>query len=161
MDDYSQLSENTSGRGSFIYASPAIAPNSSVYARSTGSPNMQQQKTIPLNSFHQQHHHHNQASGCFLSDGPSSVKTEGGGGGSSQQQQIPEFHYNPLVQQQQQGNGSSNEVDAIKAKIIAHPQYCNLLEAYMDCQKVTHNKKHKNKKTLISLDEFEDDDDDG
>ncbi|RWR73982.1 homeobox protein knotted-1-like protein 2 [Cinnamomum micranthum f. kanehirae] len=136
MDDYSQLSENTSGRGSFIYASPAIAPNSSVYARSSNSPNMQQQqqqqqKTMPLNSFHQQHHHHNQPSGCFLSDGPSSVKTEGG----SSQQQLAEFHY-PLVQQQQQGNGSSNEVDAIKAKIINHPQYCNLLEAYMDCQKV-------------------------
>ncbi|XP_047938185.1 homeotic protein knotted-1-like isoform X2 [Salvia hispanica] len=28
------------------------------------------------------------------------------------------------------------ETDTIKAKIIAHPQYSNLLEAYMDCQKV-------------------------
>lgn len=25
---------------------------------------------------------------------------------------------------------------AIKSKIIAHPQYSNLLQAYMDCQKV-------------------------
>ncbi|KAG6406848.1 hypothetical protein SASPL_134459 [Salvia splendens] len=28
------------------------------------------------------------------------------------------------------------ETDTVKAKIIAHPQYSNLLEAYMDCQKV-------------------------
>ncbi|KAL2894901.1 Homeotic protein knotted-1 [Bienertia sinuspersici] len=30
----------------------------------------------------------------------------------------------------------SHEVDAIKAKIISHPQYSNLLEAYLACQKV-------------------------
>ncbi|KAL8172079.1 hypothetical protein V2J09_023883 [Rumex salicifolius] len=34
------------------------------------------------------------------------------------------------------GNYFSSEVDAMKAKIIAHPQYSNLLQAYMDCQKV-------------------------
>uniref|UniRef100_A0A803N2I1 Uncharacterized protein n=1 Tax=Chenopodium quinoa TaxID=63459 RepID=A0A803N2I1_CHEQI len=30
----------------------------------------------------------------------------------------------------------SHEVDAIKAKIISHPQYSSLLEAYLACQKV-------------------------
>lgn len=42
-------------------------------------------------------------------------------------------------QGRQEGVGeldSSRESDAIKAKIIAHPQYSSLLEAYMDCQKV-------------------------
>ncbi|GAB2222413.1 hypothetical protein Droror1_Dr00013630 [Drosera rotundifolia] len=34
------------------------------------------------------------------------------------------------------GGGDSAEVEAMKAKIIAHPQYSNLLEAYLDCQKV-------------------------
>ncbi|GAU26942.1 hypothetical protein TSUD_06150 [Trifolium subterraneum] len=33
-------------------------------------------------------------------------------------------------------SSSSNEAEAIKAKIIAHPQYSSLLQAYMDCQKV-------------------------
>ncbi|PQQ05403.1 knotted-like transcription factor [Prunus yedoensis var. nudiflora] len=51
--------------------------------------------------------------------------------------------HQPVVQQQhnldRQNDDhtlSSNEVEAIKAKIIAHPQYSNLLEAYMDCQRV-------------------------
>ncbi|CAN6482178.1 unnamed protein product [Victoria cruziana] len=42
-------------------------------------------------------------------------------------------------QGRQEGVGeldSSRESDAIKAKIIAHPQYSSLLEAYMDCQKI-------------------------
>lgn len=30
----------------------------------------------------------------------------------------------------------SSDVEAMKAKIIAHPQYSSLLEAYMDCQKI-------------------------
>ncbi|PPS08433.1 hypothetical protein GOBAR_AA12213 [Gossypium barbadense] len=42
----------------------------------------------------------------------------------------------PIVKTEAKGNESSSEVEAIKAKIIAHPQYSNLLEAYMDCQKV-------------------------
>ncbi|CAN0921979.1 Homeotic protein knotted-1 [Linum grandiflorum] len=32
--------------------------------------------------------------------------------------------------------GVGGEVEALKAKIISHPHYSNLLEAYMDCQKV-------------------------
>lgn len=31
---------------------------------------------------------------------------------------------------------SAAEAEAIKAKIIAHPQYSSILEAYLDCQKV-------------------------
>lgn len=68
------------------------------------------------------------------------MKTE-----ASTSQHVQKFHY-PLMrvheqqhhqQQQQQGNESSGgEVEDIKAKIMAHPQYSNLLEAYMDCQKV-------------------------
>ncbi|KAL8130564.1 hypothetical protein V2J09_019719 [Rumex salicifolius] len=33
-------------------------------------------------------------------------------------------------------NCRGDEMEAMKAKIIAHPQYSNLLEAFMDCQKV-------------------------
>ncbi|XP_042046830.1 homeotic protein knotted-1-like [Salvia splendens] len=35
-----------------------------------------------------------------------------------------------------QENHDSGEAESIKAKIIAHPQYSSLLDAYMDCQKV-------------------------
>ncbi|KAH9304713.1 hypothetical protein KI387_009117 [Taxus chinensis] len=33
-------------------------------------------------------------------------------------------------------DGDEEEVDAVKAKILAHPQYHSLLEAYFNCQKV-------------------------
>ncbi|KAF3787858.1 Homeotic protein knotted-1 [Nymphaea thermarum] len=49
-------------------------------------------------------------------------------------------NYYPGGQQERQEGGgepdNSKETDAIKAKIIAHPQYSSLLEAYMDCQKI-------------------------
>ncbi|XP_049933036.1 homeotic protein knotted-1-like [Nymphaea colorata] len=35
-----------------------------------------------------------------------------------------------------QGTSNGRDIEAIKAKIIAHPQYSSLLEAYMDCQKI-------------------------
>ncbi|KAL9260988.1 Homeotic protein knotted-1-like protein [Drosera capensis] len=34
------------------------------------------------------------------------------------------------------GGGDDAEFEAMKAKIISHPQYSNLLEAYLDCRKV-------------------------
>ncbi|TKY74937.1 Homeobox protein knotted- 2 [Spatholobus suberectus] len=68
-----------------------------------------------------------------------SVKTES----NNSHLHSPIFHH-PLMRPnlhhtlypQQGGSQSSNELEAIKAKIIAHPHYFNLLEVYMDCQKV-------------------------
>ncbi|GAB4839263.1 hypothetical protein Ancab_028789 [Ancistrocladus abbreviatus] len=48
------------------------------------------------------------------------------------------FHsqqYHNHAQQQEQEEGRE-EVEAMKAKIRSHPQYSNLLEAHLDCQKV-------------------------
>ncbi|KAL5988329.1 hypothetical protein ACLOJK_036093 [Asimina triloba] len=105
---------------------------------------MMQQQPLPMNSFN------HQPTSCFLSEASPSVKSEGGGR-SSAHQQLQEFHYPLVVRgvgggggeghghgavQRLHGSGSSSEVDAIKAKIIAHPQYSSLLEAYVDCQKV-------------------------
>ncbi|XP_068654073.1 homeotic protein knotted-1-like isoform X2 [Aristolochia californica] len=87
---------------------------------------MQPQQVLPPTSYH----------------GDSfAVKTEG-----ASSQHMQEFQY-PFIRGaggggggggsvQPQENGSPTEVDAIKAKIVAHPQYSNLLEAYMNCQKV-------------------------
>jgi len=33
-------------------------------------------------------------------------------------------------------NDNVSDVEAMKAKIIAHPHYSTLLQAYLDCQKV-------------------------
>ncbi|EOY15624.1 hypothetical protein QUC31_000625 [Theobroma cacao] len=132
MDEYNQLNENSTPRGNFLYASPVLAPNSSPYGRaSSGSNVSNQQAQMPLTSFHLQ------SSECYQSEAHPIVKTE-----ASTSQHGQKFHYPLLrghqaIHHQQEGNeSSSTEVEAIKAKIIAHPQYSNLLEAYMDCQKV-------------------------
>lgn len=152
MEDYNlQLSENTNSRGGggggggFLYGGgPVLAPSSSVYGggASGGSSN-----------------HHSQLSGFHLQGGDCNydhptVKTEAGTSQNHHHHhQAPWFH-NPSVIRPHQGvnrdhhhhvhqrrpesdaGGGGGDVDAIKAKIIAHPQYSNLLEAYMDCQKV-------------------------
>ncbi|KAF8410275.1 hypothetical protein HHK36_002800 [Tetracentron sinense] len=136
MEDYNQLNENTT-RGSFLFAAPVLAPNSSMYGRtSSGSNVINQHAQFPINTFHLR------SGDCFQSEAHPSVKTE-----ASNSQHGHEFHY-PLIRghqtvhhqqqqhQQQGGNENLNEVEAIKAKIVAHPQYSNLLDAYMDCQKV-------------------------
>ncbi|PIA25029.1 hypothetical protein AQUCO_13300021v1 [Aquilegia coerulea] len=62
-----------------------------------------------------------------------------------QQHQQQTINHFPLPHQEQQDQGGErigsrsflfDNLDVIKAKIITHPQYSNLLEAYMDCQKV-------------------------
>lgn len=121
------MSENTTPRGNFLYASQLLAPNSSPYGRTSSGSTVTQ---MPLSPFHLQSNDQ-----CFQSDTHPIVKTE------ASTSHAQKFHYPLLrgyqaINQQQQGSESSSEVEAIKAKIIAHPQYSNLLEAYMDCQKV-------------------------
>ncbi|KAG8494061.1 hypothetical protein CXB51_011542 [Gossypium anomalum] len=132
MEEYNQLNENSTPRGNFLYATPVLASNSSPYGRgSSGSNVSNQQVEMPLISFQFQ------SSECYQSEVHPIVKTE-----ASTSQHGQKFHY-PLLREhqaavhhQQDRNESSSEVEAIKAKIIAHPQYSNLLQAYMDCQKV-------------------------
>ncbi|KAL6955138.1 hypothetical protein U1Q18_050059 [Sarracenia purpurea var. burkii] len=140
MEDYnSQLSENEGPRGSFLYGGQVLAPSASVYGRiSSGSNASNHQQTHQM---HMNTSFHLQSGECFHSEpqGHPIVKTEGGTSNHGQK-----FHYPSVIrghQQQvhlhhQQGSESSNDVEAIKAKIAAHPQYSNLLKAYMDCQKV-------------------------
>lgn len=131
MEGYNHINDNTNPRGNFLYASALLAPNSSPYGRTNSGSNVSNQQTqMPLSSFHLQ------SSECFQPEAHPIVKTE-----ASTSQHAPKFDHYPLLRahqalNQQQGNESSSEVEAIKAKIIAHPQYSNLLEAYMDCQKV-------------------------
>ncbi|XP_052190650.1 homeotic protein knotted-1 [Diospyros lotus] len=132
MEDYGQLGDNAASRASFLYGGPVLAPSSSSYGRTSGGSN--------VNAFH-------------LQSGPEScqsdsqanpiVKTEAGSS-----QLLHKFHYPSIIRghqgvhhhhqdhSQHQSNDGSSDVEAIKAKIVAHPQYSNLLEAFMDCQKV-------------------------
>ncbi|KAJ8762556.1 hypothetical protein K2173_007995 [Erythroxylum novogranatense] len=132
MEEYSQMNENTTPRGNFLYASQILAPNSSPYGRTSSGCNLSSQQTqMPLSPFHLQ------SSECFQSEAnPHIVKTEA----NTSHHHAYKFH-NPLLRghhavNQHQGSESSSEVEAIKAKIIAHPKYSNLVEVYMDCQKV-------------------------
>ncbi|CAN4092236.1 unnamed protein product [Withania somnifera] len=79
--------------------------------------------------------HPNYGSGGGTSSGdcecydPMMVKTEGGS---------TSHHHHTFCYQTVQNHQQSTETatSALKAKIIAHPQCSNLLDAYMDCQKV-------------------------
>ncbi|CAK7347361.1 unnamed protein product [Dovyalis caffra] len=125
------MNENTTPRGNFLYASQLLAPNSSPYGRTSSGSNVSNQQTqMPLSPFHLQ------SSECFQSDAHPIVKTEASTSHHAQKFHYPLLRGHQAINQQQQGCESSGEVEAIKAKIIAHPQYSNLLEAYMDCQKV-------------------------
>ncbi|CAI9116029.1 OLC1v1017073C1 [Oldenlandia corymbosa var. corymbosa] len=160
MEEYgNQLGENSGGGrgggggGSFLYGGgggPVLAPpSSSVYARTSSGSNGQQNQ-LPMNSTAFQLH----SGECYdQSDGQNhhpTVKTEAGSSHHHHHHQGQKFHYPSIIRthhhhqhlQQQRdenesgNNGNSDEADAIKAKIVAHPQYSDLLDAYMDCQKV-------------------------
>lgn len=122
MEEYNQqqLSQNTNSRGNnnFVYGGSILAPSSS----------------------NQQHHSfHLQSAGGNCYDQPT-VKTEDHASTfhyTSISRSFPstvQDHYNHHHRRPE--NNTSGDVDAIKAKITAHPQYPNLLDAYMDCQKV-------------------------
>ncbi|KAJ1442750.1 hypothetical protein SESBI_00629 [Sesbania bispinosa] len=121
------------------HPSPSPRPN---FLYSSGNQNQNHQHLqFPINTFNLQS---GGSDHCFQSDQASphhpAVKTEA----STSQLHTPIFHYplmrgNLVMHPPQQGGGgspSSSEAEAIKAKIIAHPQYSSLLEAYMDCQKI-------------------------
>lgn len=60
------------------------------------------------------------------------VKTEG----SSSHHMAHQFHYPFVRGPPVQAQVLPSDVDTMKAKIVTHPQYCNLLDAFISCQKV-------------------------
>ncbi|XP_058217805.1 homeotic protein knotted-1 [Rhododendron vialii] len=135
--NHQQMSDNDTaqrGTSSFLYGGPVLASNHhhQMHINSAG------------NSFH---HHFNHQSGYSHDQSQQElahpiVKTEAGSSTTTaaanshlHQLLIQKYHYQ-TAGDHQSPNGHSIDVDAIKAKIIAHPHYSSLLEAYMDCQKV-------------------------
>lgn len=130
MEEYNnEVNENSNGRGNFLYGSGNSS--SGNFGRSTAEMGV-------VNTFHLQH-----GTDCFQPHHPI-VKTEA----TTSHHQLLKFHY-PLIRPpppahppptcRPEQNGVV-DVEAIKAKILAHPQYSSLLEAYMECQKVTQNR---------------------
>ncbi|XAR62019.1 hypothetical protein NMG60_11016596 [Bertholletia excelsa] len=115
MEEYNQLSENPAApRTGFLYGGSVLAPMYGRAGGGGGSSHHQPSQMAINNSFHLQ-------SGESYHPDPV-VKTEAG---TSHHVVFHKFHEN-----------NSSDVESIKARIVAHPQYSNLLEAYMDCQKV-------------------------
>ncbi|XP_057794277.1 homeotic protein knotted-1-like isoform X2 [Salvia miltiorrhiza] len=117
MEEYNhEMSGNSNSRCNFLYG------DSSVYGRS--SFHLQSPDCYDQSEAQQQHQ---------------TVKTES-------RNHASRFHYTAITpaavedhrrrHDRRQENDGSGEAESIKAKIIAHPQYSNLLDAYMDCQKV-------------------------
>ncbi|GER40223.1 homeobox protein knotted-1-like 1 [Striga asiatica] len=132
MEDYNlQLGEHANSRGSssssvnFLYGpgGPILGPGSSA-----GAFHLHQ-----TSDCYDNHHHH---------QGPI-VKTEGGSNSKFNYHHNHNHNHNQhnhnhgpaVIRGHFEGQLRVDEIDAIKAKIIAHPHYSNLLEAYMDCQK--------------------------
>ncbi|KAG1348120.1 putative homeobox protein rough sheath 1-like [Cocos nucifera] len=109
MEEFSHLGGGNS-RGSFIYLSSSSV---AAAAAATASPTPPLSSAAYGRSFY--------PSALLQNPSPPTFKTEAG---SSQHQS------------QKPGEMSQGNIEAIKAKIISHPQYSSLLGAYMDCQKV-------------------------
>ncbi|KAK7351254.1 hypothetical protein VNO77_10567 [Canavalia gladiata] len=129
MEEYrnNQLSENTR---------PTSPSANLLYSLAGGSSVGNRHHQLPINTFHLQS---GGSDHCFQSDPVPNrtVKTESN---NSHLHSSPIFHY-PLMRTNlhythQGGSHTSNELEALKAKIIAHPHYSNLLQVYIDCQKV-------------------------
>ncbi|XP_073118683.1 homeobox protein knotted-1-like 2 [Henckelia pumila] len=113
---------NINSRGNFIYMAP-------VYGRTNNNTSASQSQMMmsSSSSFHLQSYDHESQHNI------STVKTEAA---SQIIHPLTIFNYPSIINTPLHQQTTTSEVDAIKAKIIAHPHYSNLLEAYMDCQKV-------------------------
>lgn len=125
-------------RGGFMYPSSSSSPGGSIYGRNSNTQvSAMQQRHIPDNSTSATSSNKHIPLNPFqlISEAAFQppVKTEGGSSYGHQQRQ---FNYAFSARAGGEGSHSSGDMDAIKAKIISHPQYSSLLEAYMDCQKV-------------------------
>ncbi|KAL1821856.1 hypothetical protein DCAR_0418284 [Daucus carota subsp. sativus] len=124
MEDYSNHleennSKNSSGHNNNRSSSFLYGSNSSHPGMSRGFHNL----PLASNDVGESNRFHNPV-----------VKMEAGSNNSARHK----FRYNNYYQDNIDHQSSNEAVaaEAIKAKIIAHPQYSSLLQAYMDCQKV-------------------------
>ncbi|PON86205.1 Knotted-like homeobox transcription factor [Trema orientale] len=161
--DYNQMDENSgAARGNFLYSSGNMQGGNGNYGRGSHDHQLSTVNSFHLQSTagagggdhcsgfqsassgpHQHHHqpivkteastshHHNHLIQKFHY--PNLMTRD------HHDQTVQQVHHDQLPQNHDHDHDHphrSKEVEAIKAKIIGHPQYSNLLEAYMDCQKV-------------------------
>uniref|UniRef100_A0A1J3GWM7 Homeobox protein knotted-1-like 1 n=1 Tax=Noccaea caerulescens TaxID=107243 RepID=A0A1J3GWM7_NOCCA len=144
MEEYQHESSSTPQRVSFLY-SPISSSNKNDNTNNNDNNKYGPGYNNTNNNNHQQHHQHmlfphmssllpQTTENCFRSDldqptNPS-IKSEASSSRIN--------HYSMLmkaIHNTQEAN-NNNDVEAMKAKIIAHPHYSTLLQAYLDCQKI-------------------------
>uniref|UniRef100_A0A1J3J7A4 Homeobox protein knotted-1-like 1 n=1 Tax=Noccaea caerulescens TaxID=107243 RepID=A0A1J3J7A4_NOCCA len=144
MEEYQHESSSTPQRVSFLY-SPISSSNKNDNTNNDDNNKYGPGYNNTNNNNHQQHHQHmlfphmssllpQTTENCFRSDHDQptnpSIKSEASSSRIN--------HYSMLmkaIHNTQEAN-NNNDVEAMKAKIIAHPHYSTLLQAYLDCQKI-------------------------
>ncbi|XP_010421735.1 PREDICTED: homeobox protein knotted-1-like 1 isoform X2 [Camelina sativa] len=148
MEEYQHDSSSTPHRVSFLYS--PISPSNKNDNNNNNNNNNSRNYGPGYNNTnnHQQHHQHmlfphmssllpQTTENCFRSDHDQpnnnpSVKSEASSSRIN--------HYSMLMRAihntQEANNDNVTDVEAMKAKIIAHPHYSTLLQAYLDCQKI-------------------------
>ncbi|EOA22177.1 hypothetical protein CARUB_v10002748mg [Capsella rubella] len=153
MEEYQHDSSSTPHRVSFLYSPISSSSNKNDNTSDTNNNNNNSNNYGPgynnTNNNHQQQHHQHMlfphmssllpqtTENCFRSDHDQpnnpSVKSEASSSRIN--------HYSMLMRaihntQDATNNDNVADVEAMKAKIIAHPHYSTLLQAYLDCQKI-------------------------
>ena len=131
-----------SSRGNFLFTSvPVLATNSSspggnfVTRHSSsngGGSSILGSQIMAVNT--------NLGGDCNFPASDLVVKVEPSGSQSQNYHQVHDFHYHLMREFQiSSGGNNSNDLDSMKAKIISHSLFSNLLQAFLDCQKVILN----------------------
>ncbi|KAL9286013.1 Homeobox protein knotted-1-like 1 [Arabidopsis thaliana] len=159
MEEYQHDNSSTPQRVSFLY-SPISSSNKNDNTSDTNNNNNNNNSSNygpGYNNTNNNNHHHQHmlfphmssllpqtTENCFRSDHDQPNNNNNNPSVKSEASSSRINHYSMLMraihntQEANNNNNSDNvsDVEAMKAKIIAHPHYSTLLQAYLDCQKI-------------------------
>nr|AEI17372.1 Knox-like protein 1 [Arabidopsis lyrata] len=153
MEEYQHDNSSTPQRVSFLY-SPISSSNKNNNTSDNNSNNSSNYGPGYNNTNNNNHHHQHMlfphmssllpqnTENCFRSDHDQpnnnnpSVKSEASSSRINHYSMLMRAIHNTQEANNNTNNDNVSDVEAMKAKIIAHPHYSTLLQAYLDCQKI-------------------------
>ncbi|KAG7552360.1 KNOX1 [Arabidopsis thaliana x Arabidopsis arenosa] len=158
MEEYQHDNSSTPQRVSFLY-SPITSSNNNDNTNDNNNNNNSSNYGPGYNNTNNNNHHHQHMlfphmssllpqnnENCFRSDHDQpnnnnpSVKSEASSSRINHYSMLMRAIHNTQEANNNNNNNNNNDnvsdVEAMKAKIIAHPHYSTLLQAYLDCQKI-------------------------
>ncbi|KAG7619754.1 KNOX2 [Arabidopsis suecica] len=159
MEEYQHDNSSTPQRVSFLY-SPISSSNKNDNTSDTNNNNNNNNSSNygpGYNNTNNNNHHHQHmlfphmssllpqtTENCFRSDHDQpnnnnnnpSVKSEASSSRINHYSMLMRAIHNTQEANNNNNNDNVSDVEAMKAKIIAHPHYSTLLQAYLDCQKI-------------------------